>query len=283
MTAAAQALKPRPGRRSQQQQRPPSPPRAASPAAGSASAASMLPGHPRSGAAAAAAGQGAHLPAAVATARALPGAASQGAPQAHRIPPGFGNLDGFLPPESRPGQQVGSAVYMFDANESMTQADSLPAWRSLYVWGTQAFCGAIPVFPYLSLVKWNQQQAARPICSSMGRLPCRPQLCPNRPSSSAPSSSAPTSRQSCRQALLRRQPCSRAPAQGCPGQSSPGPQGLEPGLLHREPSLCHLRSQQQQRLLSLLLLLLRLGQILGRPELRKTALGWPLCAAPSPK
>eukprot|EP00891_Asterochloris_glomerata_P000562 jgi/Astpho2/562/Aster-04419 len=106
MTAAAQALKPRPGRRSQQQQRPPSPPRAASPAAGSASAASMLPGHPRSGAAAAAAGQGPHLPAAVATARALPGAASQGAPQAHRIPPGFGNLDGFLPLESRPGQQA---------------------------------------------------------------------------------------------------------------------------------------------------------------------------------
>ena len=96
MTAAAQALKPRPGRRVQQQ-RPPSPPRAASPAAGAALAASTLPGHPCSGAAAAAAaGQGAHLPAAVATFRA--------------VPTGLGNLDGFLPPESRPWQQVGSAM-----------------------------------------------------------------------------------------------------------------------------------------------------------------------------
>ena len=142
MSAAAQALKPRPGRRAQQQQqRPPSPPRAALPAAAAASAASMLPGQPRSGAATgAAAGQESHPAAAVATSRAVPRGASAGSPQACHIPPGFGNLDGFLPPESRPAQQVGSDVYllrslMLAANDGMAQADAPLARRCVHVWG----------------------------------------------------------------------------------------------------------------------------------------------------
>ena len=149
MSAAAQALKPRPGRRAQQQQRPPSPPPAAPPAAAAAPAASMLPGHPRFGAAAAAAGQGAHPAAAVATPRAVPGGDTVGPPPARHIPPGFGNLDGFLPPESRPGQQVGSDVYvlrslMLAAHEGTAKADSPPARRSLHVWGAQALCAGMP-------------------------------------------------------------------------------------------------------------------------------------------
>lgn len=172
---------------------------------------------------------------------------------------------------------------MLAASEGMAQADSLPAQRSLYVWWTQAFYGAMPVLSRFLLVRQKQHQAARPSSSSLGRpqLPCRPKLCPSRPCSSAPSSLAPTSHLSCQQALLQRQPQGRATARAWPVQSSPGLQNLGPRLFHREPSRCHLRSQQQQRLLTLLLL--RLGEILGRPGLRKTAPGWPTCDAPSPK